>query len=179
MKSKRIALAGIFGCLSFLLTFIEFPIFPVLPFLKFDASDSIVIYITLLFGYAQGFLTLLVKSFLFLFKTGDGGLIGLLMNLIAGTIFITSMYYLKKRLNLILTFILSSFFVGVSMCIVNYYISIPIYTNQQSKQFINNLGLELSTFFLLVIAFNMIKFIADSIIAYIISKKTKKIIKNI
>ena len=178
MKTKILVLSGIFGGLAFLLTFLEFPIFPVLPFLKFDASDSLVIYIAMFFGYIPSFLTLTVKSILFLFKSGDGGIIGIFMNFIAGIVFISILYKLKSKLNLWIVFSIASTAVGITMCFVNNYISIPVYTNMKTATFVEMLGLTSVQFFSLVIAFNVIKFMADSIIAYLLYKKTKSLIKE-
>jgi len=66
MHGRRVAIVGIFAALSFLLTFIEFPIIPLLPFLKFDPSDSLIILVTMGYGFLPGFFTLVIKSFLFI-----------------------------------------------------------------------------------------------------------------
>jgi riboflavin transporter FmnP len=72
MNSRKVAVVGIFGALAFLLTFIEFPIIPLLPFLKFDPSDCMVFLVTLIYGFLPGLFTLLIKNFLFIFRSGEG-----------------------------------------------------------------------------------------------------------
>lgn len=175
MKSHRLALIGIFGALSFLLTFIEFPIIPLLPFLKFDPSDSLIILMTMVYGYVPGFFTLIIKSFLFIFRSGDGGLIGIFMNFIAGTTFITLLYFLKNKvkINIWINYVITSIVTGIVAYLLNYFVSIPIYTNQPTDVFVNSMGINLQIFFWLVLLFNFIKFFADSLIAHIIFKKTK------
>lgn len=175
MHGRRVAIVGIFGALSFLLTFIEFPIIPLLPFLKFDPSDSLIILVTMGYGFLPGFFTLIIKSFLFIFRAGDGGLIGILMNFIAGTAFITTLYLLKNfvKLNNWINYVISSLLTGVVAYGLNYFIAIPVYTNQPTSQFVSNIGISLQVFFLLVLLFNFIKFFVDSSISHFLLKKTK------
>lgn len=174
MKAKRIAISGIFGVIAFLITFIEFPIFPVLPFLKFDASDSIIIFSNMVYGFIPSLLTLIVKSFLFLFKSGDGGPIGILMNFISGFVFIGIFQQIKNKINIFISYFIASFFVGVAMYIMNYFMAIPIYTTMKTPEFINSLGLTVTQFLVLIILFNIIKFMVDSVIAYFFDKKLEK-----
>jgi len=175
MQGRRVAIVGIFGALSFLLTFIEFPIIPLLPFLKFDPSDSLIILVTMGYGFFSGFFTLIIKSFLFIFRAGDGGLIGILMNFISGTAFITSMYVLRKfvKLNNWINYAISSLLTGVVAYGLNYFVAIPVYTNQPASQFASNIGISLQLFFLLVLLFNFIKFFVDASISNFLMKKTK------
>jgi riboflavin transporter FmnP len=174
MKAKRIAISGIFGVIAFLITFVEFPIFPVLPFLKFDASDSIIIFTNMAYGFVPSLFTLIVKSFLFLFKSGDGGPIGILMNFISGFVFIGVFQLIKNKINVFISYFIASTSVGLAMYLANYYMAIPIYTNAKTPEFINSLGLTITQFFILIILFNIIKFMIDSVIAYFFDKKLEK-----
>jgi len=175
VHGRRVAVIGIFGALSFLLTFIEFPIIPLLPFLKFDPSDSIIILVTMGYGFLPGFFTLLVKSFLFIFKAGDGGLIGIFMNFVAGTVFISTLYLIRNylKLNIWLNYLISSLITGMVAYAMNFYLAIPVYTNQATPQFVSNMGISLQLFFYLVLLFNFIKFFANSSISHFLLKKTK------
>jgi riboflavin transporter FmnP len=174
MKAKRIAISGIFGVIAFLITFVEFPIFPVLPFLKFDASDSIIIFTNMVYGFIPSLFTLIVKSFLFLFKSGDGGPIGIFMNFISGFVFIGVFQLIKNKINVFISYFIASTSVGLAMYLANYYMAIPIYTNTKTPEFINSLGLTITQFFILIILFNIIKFMIDSVIAYFFDKKLEK-----
>lgn len=174
MNSRKVAIIGIFGALAFLLTFIEFPIIPLLPFLKFDPSDCMVFVVTLIYGFLPGFFTLLIKNFLFIFRSGEGGLIGILMNILTGTTFIFIITTLKKlKINIWVNYILGCIMTGVVAFLLNFYVAIPIYTNLPTSQFVQNIGLSIQTFFYLVLLFNFIKFFANSVISHIIVKKTR------
>lgn len=174
MKANRIAISGVLGVIAFLLTFIEIPIFPILPFLKFDASDSIIIFSNMIYGFVPSVLTLIVKSFLFLFKSGDGGLIGIFMNFVSGFVFLGVFQLIKNKINIFISYFISSIFVGIAMYISNYYMAIPIYTNIETTEFVESLGLTITQFLILIILFNIIKFMIDSVIAYFLDKKLEK-----
>ncbi|MDN5341747.1 ECF transporter S component [Oceanotoga sp. DSM 15011] len=172
-SSRKIAIAGIIGAISFLLTFIEFPIFPVVGFLKFDPSDSLIIFTNLVYGFVPSLLTLIVKSFLFIFKSGDGGLIGILMNFISGFVFIGILNLFKDKINRWILYFIDSLIVGFVLFFMNYFISIPVYTNMKTSEFINTLPINMFQFFVLTVIFNLIKFFIDSIIAHLLNKRIK------
>lgn len=174
MNSRKVAVVGIFGALAFLLAFIEFPIIPLLPFLKFDPSDCMVFLVTLIYGFFPGLFTLLIKNFLFIFRSGEGGLIGILMNILAGTVFIFFLTTLRKlKINVWVNYIISSLITGVVAFLLNYYIAIPIFTNQPTLQFVQNIGISVQIFFYLVLLFNFIKFFTNSFVSHLLVKKTR------
>ncbi|BBE30885.1 riboflavin transporter RibU [Tepiditoga spiralis] len=189
-SSKKLAISGIVAGLSFLLTFIEFPIFPAVGFLKFDPSDSLIALVVLLYGWIPAFFTLSVKSILFLLKAGSGGPIGILMGFSAGLAYISGLYFVKKSINeekkikSYFLYLITSLTVGLVMCFFNYFVALPFWLNDVKSigdiavQFKKQYYMDILTFFEFLMAFNFIKFTIDSIIAHFIYRKTKNILEK-
>ncbi len=87
MKTRDIALIGVFSALSFGLMFLEFPLIPAANFLKYDPSEIPALILALNSSTLHGILTIIFKDVLFYFaKSGDP--IGISMNALAGIFFI-------------------------------------------------------------------------------------------
>ncbi|HOO75264.1 MAG: ECF transporter S component [Thermotogae bacterium] len=186
MNSRKIAVAGIVAAISFLLTFLEFPIFPAVSFLKFDPSDTLIGMLVLIYGWVPAFLAMTVKSLLFLLKSGNGGPIGILMNFIAGFIFISGFHFVRKfvinnkELPAWIGYILTSAVIGVVMCFLNYFIALPVYLAVKPSELDtfmrSGFGLGITDYFKFLFVFNLIKFTIDSILAHFIFKRSRNIL---
>ncbi len=87
MRTKDIAIVGIFSALAFGLMFLEVPLLPFVSFLKYDPSEIPALILAVNTGIAQGITVILIKDILFYFaKSGD--IIGIVMNFIAGAFFV-------------------------------------------------------------------------------------------
>lgn len=169
-NGKVIAKMGIFTALSFVLTYIEFPIFPSASFLKLDFSNVFVLIGGFSLGTIQGVIILVVKEALCLIKSST--VVGQLANLIIGLAFTLVpfiLYDLKRNfktaiIGLIIGVLLMSF-ISLPM---NRYVNFPLY------------GIPDSVFvsiWHIILIFNLIKSVAISVITLILYKRVKGLLK--
>lgn len=163
--------AGILGALSVLLMFIEIPIFPFASFLKYDPSALLIIASLLLFDWKTAVFSLLTKDIVFYFvKSGD--IIGVSMDFVAILTFISVLAFLKLNMNKYIKYIISSIMVGIAMVLMNMAI-IPIYFKMSFSDAAKYFGLNTWTLIITIIAFNMIKFIANGILGDLLYNRIK------
>ncbi len=171
MRSRDIALVGVFSALSFGLMFLEIPILPFVNFLKYDPSEISALLLALNTGILQGVLVVLVKDILFYFAR-SGDIIGIGMNMLAGTLFIfLAVRFWRRKI------VSASSSVGVTsiaMTILNAGV-IPVYFVVMKW----GSALQGFEFFLKVwwgiLAFNLIKFSIDYVLTVLINKRVKGI----
>ena len=168
-STKAIAKMGIFSALSFVLTYLEFPIFVAVPFLKLDFSNLFVLIGGFSLGTIPGVIILIVKEALCLLKSTT--VVGQLANLILGLSYVLLpfiVYEYKKSFKraiygLSLGCLLTSF---ISL-LVNRYINFPLYGASDSM-FLSVWGY--------ILAFNAIKSIAITVVTLLLYKRVKSII---
>jgi riboflavin transporter FmnP len=139
-KANRVALRGILSGLAFIAMLMEIP-FPLAPWLKFDVSETIIVYGTLVGGPIAGVIIALCKSILHFFITGsDSGGVGQVTAFIAGVSFAIPTYYLyKKTRNIIPSLVVGILTFTIIMVTLNYFFITPFYADLYKLDFINQM----------------------------------------
>ncbi|WP_233185708.1 ECF transporter S component [Thermotoga sp. SG1] len=168
---KRISFVGVFSALATLMMFLEFPIFPQASFLKYDPSEIPALIVSFLLGPKVGMLVILIKDVLFfLVKSGDP--VGIAMNAVLGMSFVglAGLIYHRNKSKItaikgmiIATLFTTGFALGLNALIVPLYFKAPF-----------ELYLK---FFPFILAFNLVKFGADSMVTFFVYKKVSSIFK--
>ena len=169
LNGKTLAKTAIFSALAFIVSYLEFPIFPQAPFFKLDFSNVFVLIGGFSLGPAYGALILFVKELLCLIKTST--YVGQIANFLMGISFVllpTILYKYKKGLKLVITsLVIATIIQTLVATLVNRFINFPLY------------GLTVDVFYSLlwiIIAFNLIKGVAVSIVAVLLYKRIKKVL---
>ncbi|MBG9979840.1 ECF transporter S component [Facklamia sp. DSM 111018] len=165
MKKKKLTqmvLLAILGAWAIVLRMFDFPILPFAPFLKVDLSDLMVL-IGMLIAGPNGIIAVAgVRDGLnYLLKGGEAGIpIGSMMSFIASLcMFLPTHFILSRAKNfasrhiyllMTLSLVVS---LTISMAVLNYYITLPIYVNVMHFPIENFLNYVLT----LIVPFNLIK----------------------
>ena len=174
--TKKIVGTALFAALSFVVSFLEFPIFPAAPFLKLDFSCVFSLLSGFIYGPVYGIVTVFVKELLrFIIGSGTGG-VGEIANFLITSSFIilpTLVYKFRKGLKtVILTLFLAAVIQVIVSLIVNRYINFPLYMNDSAKVMFEKL-------WNFIALFNLIKAAAVSIVTILLYKRTSALIKRI
>ncbi len=167
MKTKDIAIVGIFSALAFGLMFLEVPLLPFVSFLKYDPSEIVALILAVNTGIAQGVMVVLIKDILFYFaKSGD--VIGIVMNFIAGATFVAlaTKFWKSKLISSILSVGgTSALMTGLNAATVPLYFIVMKWGSASD-------GFK---FFLKVwwgiLVFNVLKFSIDYVLSALINKR--------
>lgn len=179
-KARKVALMGILSGLAFIAMLIEIP-FPIAPWLKFDISESVVVYGTLVGGPLAGIIIGFSKSVLHFIITGsDSGGVGQVTAFISAVSFSIPTYYVYKKLRKIIPALLCGILVLVVVLVtLNYYFITPFYANLYKIEFINQMiekrDGSYGKFIIYTYGlFNLMKGITVSIIYTVIDKYLKR-----
>ncbi|MCD6450263.1 MAG: ECF transporter S component [Thermotogaceae bacterium] len=166
MNTKKIALVGVFSAVALAVMFIEFPIFPAATFLKYDPSDIVALLVAIPYGISSGFTVIVIKDILYyLIKSGD--IVGILMNILAGFsfVFFAAKFWNKNKVlagssAIVITTLLMT---GINAIVVPFYFKAPF-----------SLYLK---FLPWIVAFNLVKFGIDFIVAMPLIKYLDKVFR--
>lgn len=134
LKLQLITKIGILSALAFLLYLFEFPLplFP--PFLQIDLGDLPAIVGALALGPWVGVAIQLIKNILHILLRSQTGGIGELGNFLTGSAFVltASMVYFKNKSKktAVVGLVLATIVMSVAMCFFNFFVLIPVFTNQ-------------------------------------------------
>ncbi len=174
-SAKRIALMAAFVALAYVVSLLDFPIFPAVPFLKLDFGNVFILLIAFLLGPIEGVIVCALKEGLRIFGSSSGG-IGELANMLMTTSFIllpSIVYQWKKGLKVVVpTLVLACCIGTVTALIVNRFITFPLYMK----------GAAASVFqesFWFILAFNLIKTAAISVLTLLLYKRLSNFLKSI
>jgi len=178
-RHKKLAIVGTMAALATILMFLEFPIFPQANFLKFDPSEVPALITGFMIGPLSGVVVVLVKDILFFFaKSGD--VIGITMNFIAGAVFVlvsTFMYVRRRSKRIaIVGMILGTVVSSMIMVILNTVV-VPIYFKMSLAEIADWVKMTVPQFLGIILAFNLIKFSAVSLITLPIYKRVSSFFK--
>lgn len=173
-KTKIIAGTGIFTALSFLVSFLEFPIFPATSFLQIDFSAVFTLLSGFVFGPVSAIIVSLIKELLrFLINPGSSGGIGELANFIITLSYVLLPTVLYRKIKgikvVIITLVISSVFASGVALLTNKFILFPLYGFSQF----------FASVWWYVLLFNLIKYFAVSLLTFIIYKRVSIFIKKI
>ncbi len=134
LRLQLITKIGILSALAFLLYLFEFPLplFP--PFLQIDLGDLPAIVGALALGPWVGVTIQLIKNILHILLRSQTGGIGELGNFLTGSAFVltASMVYFrnKSKRTAVVGLVSATIVMSVAMCFFNFFVLIPVFTNQ-------------------------------------------------
>ena len=168
------AKVGMLAALSFVLSFLEFPVFPQASFLKLDFSSVITLTAGFALGPAAGIAVCFVKEALCLLKSSTGG-VGEIANFIITTCFIavpTVAYKYRRTLPTVMWSLAvgCALEIGASL-LSNRFVNFPLFMGSGAAAVFR----ELWPF---VLAFNAIKCVAVSAVSLLVYKKAASLMKR-
>jgi riboflavin transporter FmnP len=173
--TQKLVFAAIMACIAFLLNFIEIPF--IVPYLRFDFSETIVIITVMICGLRFGLMVSIIKALLFyLFGANGSEIVGVSI-LLFSSCFLAIIYYLfynllsklmKMNTAIVLTFIICAFIYAIALTLLNYRITVPLYSGV-SFDVINQPG-YLWSIVSLYFPFNIIKIAIIGVIVSIFSR---------
>ncbi|MBE5802866.1 MAG: ECF transporter S component [Clostridiales bacterium] len=183
--TRDLATMAILSAIAAILFMIEIPIFPAVPFYKLDFSNLPVLLGAFAMGPVQGVLILGLKSLLGLLHTTSGG-VGELADFLVGCAMVVPaglIYHKKKsRGGALFAMLVGTLCAIIAAILANYFILFPAFGI--TEEALVGMGSKLIpavkdmwTFVLYVTAlFNLIKFVAISVVGYIIYKPLSPIL---
>ena len=173
--TKNIAGMALFSALSYVVSFLEFPIFPAAGFLKLDFSAVFILLGGFMYGPLAGVMISAIKELLRFISSSTGG-IGELANFMVCTAFIiipTVIYYYKKGIiTVIITLVVGIFFQAAAALIANRYIMFPLYMGSGAAAAFDSLWVY-------VLLFNIIKGVVISTVVFLLYKRISYLFKKI
>lgn len=173
---KKIATMGVLTALSLVLMYItRFPIIPVAPYLKYEAADVPILIGSFLFGPLAGFvITVVVASIQTLFFN-EGGLVGLVMHIIATGAFVITAGLIYKKVHERKGAIIGLICGTLAMTLV----MIPLNLIIQPNFYGTPIEAVKSMLLPAIIPFNLIKAGLNSLITFIVYKSISKVVQKI
>ncbi len=171
---KEMVMLAMLAAVSIVLVYlVHFPIFPAAPFLEYDMADIPILLGTFLFGPWNGLLlTVVVSVIQGLTVSAGSGWVGIIMHIIAtGTFVIVAgtIFRMKyNRFSAILGFACGSLAMTLMMIPLN--LIFTVYFLGASRE------LVLSMLIPIIIPFNLIKAVANSVITFSVYKAVERII---
>ena len=173
-SAKRMALMAVFVALSFCVSLLDFPIFPATPFLKLDFGNTFILLIAFLLGPVEGVIVCVLKEVIRI-PTGSTGGVGELANIFATSAYIllpSIMYRYKKGLKFVIPSLAVACFLGTGMALLtNRFINFPLYMGAGAAAFF-------AESFFFIVAFNLIKTVAISILTLLLYKRLSNFLKS-
>jgi riboflavin transporter FmnP len=172
--TKKIVTMALLSALSIILVFyIHFPLFPAAPYLEYDPADIPIFIGTIALGPILGIILTVVTAILQgITVSNASGIIGIIMHIFATGSFVLVLGLITKKADLNNKRLIFGLFLGIitmttSMALWNL-IFTPIFLNVDRNVVVKLLPI--------IISFNLIKSIVNSIIAFIIYKSLHKYI---
>lgn len=173
-SAKRVSLMAVFVALSFAVSLLDFPIFPATPFLKLDFGNTFILLIAFLLGPVEGVLVCVLKE-LIRIPTGSTGGVGELANMFATGAYIllpSIIYQYKKGLKFVIPSLAAACLLGTGAALLtNRYINFPLYMGEGAAAFF-------AESFWFIVAFNLIKTAAVSVLTLLLYKRLSNFLKN-
>ena len=190
IDTKKVAVVGIMGAISFVLMLLEFPLPFIIPgFIKFDFSELPALVTSFALGPVYGVLVCLIKNAIHLFITSTAG-VGELANFLLGAVFVFTagiIYKFKKtRGGAIIAALAGAIIMGLISLPINYWLTYPFYFNFLPKDAVIGMYTALlpyaNSLFKALLIFNVpftfVKGFVDSVICFAIYKKISPILKT-
>lgn len=185
MTTRELTTMAILSAIAAVLFMIEIPVFPAVPFYKLDFSNLPVLLGAFALGPVQGVLILLLKALLGLLHTTSGG-VGELADFIVGCAMVVpaGLIYrkMKSRKGALLGMLIGTLCAVLAAIFANYFIMFPAFGITEAA--LVGMGSKVFPFvtdtwsfvFCVTAAFNLIKFVAISIIGFLIYKPLSPIL---
>ncbi len=171
---KKLVTLALFVAISYVISFISFPIFPAAPYMKLDFGNVFILLPALLFGPVEGVVICLIKELLSLINTSSGG-VGEIANFIMTSSYIlipAIAYRYKKGIASVICSLGGACILGTAVAaITNRLIVFPLYMGDSAPQ-------VFASVFWIVIAFNLIKTVSISILSFAMYKRLSEFLKK-
>lgn len=174
--AKRLALMAIFVALSFSVSLLSFSIFPSTPvfFLELDFGNVFILLISFLLGPVEGVIVCVLKELLRMLAGSTGG-VGEIANMITTSAYIllpSIVYQFRKGIPTVLLSLVGACLIGTAVALVtNRFITFPWFLHENGA----------ATFekgFWLIVAFNLIKTSAISVLTLLLYKRLSNLLKK-
>ena len=174
-SARRIVLIAVFSALAYVVSLFEFPIFPATPFLKIDFGNVFIMLVGFLLGPIDAILACIVKEFLYFLVGSDTGGVGQVANFLMTSSYIllpAIAYRLRKGLKIVIpSLIVAGVIATVVALLTNRFILFPLYGIANPKEFFAGVVWYL-------VAFNLIKTTAISVLTLLLYKRLSNFIKG-
>jgi len=179
-KLLKLIVLSLFGTISMVLLFLNFPL-PFLPsFLKIDFGEVPTLLAALIFSPMAGVVVQLIKNLLYLLLTGAGDPVGVFANFVAGISYVVPIAIIyhkyKGKKSLVSGLIVGTVLMTVAMSVLNYYLILPVYSAIMEWEMSSSV--MLNTVFVGIAPFNLIKGVMMSVLFVPIFIKLKPWIKK-
>ena len=172
--AKRIALMAISVALSYAISLLDFPIFPATPYLKLDFGNVFILLISFLLGPVEGVVVCVLKEALRMIGSSSGG-VGELANILVTCSYMllpSIVYRYKKGLRWVLPCLGGGCVIATGVALfANRFINFPLYMGDGAAAVVADA-------FWLIVAFNLIKTVAISVITVLLYKRLSIILKK-
>ncbi len=172
--TKRLVLMGLFVALSYVISFLEFPIFPVTPYLKLDFCNVFIMLPAFLLGPVEGIIVCGLKEVLSLIDSSSGG-VGEIANFLMASAFIllpSIVYQFRKGFKTVALSLAGACLIGTGAALLaNRFIVFPLYMGGAAA------GVFKSVFWF-VLLFNLIKTVAISLVTGLLYKRLSIFLKK-
>ncbi len=163
----KLIILSLFGTVSMVLLFLNFPLPFLPPYLKVDFGEVPTLLAALIFSPMAGVVVQLIKNLLYLALSGAADPVGVLANFIAGVTFVVpiAMIYhkYKGQKSLISGLVVGTVVMTLAMGILNYYVLLPIYSAFMGFEQLTP-SVLLGTIFAGVVPFNLLKGVIVSVL---------------
>ncbi len=173
-SGKRMTLMAVFIALSYVVSFLEIPLFPAAPFLKLDFGNVFILLISFLLGPVEGVFICLGKETLRMIGSSSGG-VGELANMLVTCTYIllpSIAYRFHKGLKVVIPSLCVACLLGTGMALIsNRFINFPLYMQDNAAAIFRQL-------FWYIVAFNLVKTVAVSILTILLYKRLSNFLKK-
>ena len=185
MSTRNLATMAILAAIAAVLFMLEIVVFPAVPFYKLDFSNLPVLLGAFAMGPFEGVLILAIKAILGLLHTTSGG-VGELADFIVGTAMVVPaglIYHRNKsRMGALTGMLVGTVCAVLAAILANYFIMFPAFgiteealVGMGSKMFAGVTNTWTFVFYITAL-FNLLKFVAISIVGYLIYKPLSPIL---
>ncbi|MBO5501341.1 MAG: ECF transporter S component [Clostridia bacterium] len=185
MSTHNLATMAILAAIAAVLFMLEIVVFPAVPFYKLDFSNLPVLLGAFAMGPFEGVLILAIKAILGLLHTTSGG-VGELADFIVGTAMVVPaglIYHRNKsRFGALTGMLVGTICAVLAAILANYFIMFPAFgiteealVGMGSKMFAGVTNTWTFVFYITAL-FNLIKFVAISVVGYLIYKPLSPIL---
>lgn len=175
LSAKRLAFLAVFVALSYAVSFLEIPIFPAAPFLKLDFGNVFILLVSFLLGPIEGIVVCVLKEGLRAIGSSSGG-VGEIANIVTTLSFIilpSVVYRFRKGLKVVVPCLAVGCLLGTGAALLaNRFINFPLYMGAGAASAFQEL-------FWFVLAFNLIKTAAVSVLTVLLYKRLSDFLKKL
>ncbi len=173
-SAKRMAFMAVFVALSYVVSFLEIPLFPSAPFLKIDFGNVFILLVSFLLGPVEGIIVCALKESLRMLGSSSGG-VGELANMLVTSTYLllpAVTYRYHKGLKVVMLSLGGACLIGTATALIaNRYINFPLYVGEGAAAMFSQL-------FWVIVAFNLIKTVAVSLLTLLLYKRLSNFLKK-